>query len=243
METLLRMHRCWLLLILLLGCAKESPTVPVPEPEVFAIGSVLKNPRTLQHNYQALVDATVGRVSRKAYEKYKDDLEGYIDARRSDARGKVFEATAAYEANQLYKKIGDGDRVLTTAAEGDPGHPADNLLWRAGLIIGRYQLKSTRNIDSIVNFLSAPEYIDRYANEIIITHPNTYLEVLRKLQRQIARGALSPRWKLVEEAIKQRRLSNFIFPGHEVPSFHDAEKKAEQVIRRQFESARREYGG
>ena len=243
METLLRMHRCWPLWILLVGCSEESPTVPFAEPEIFAIGSVLENPRTLQYNYEALIDATVGRVSRKAYEKYKDNLEGYIDARRSDARGKVFEATVAYQANQLYKKIGDGDRVLTTAAEGDPSHPADNLLWRAGMIIGRYQLKSTRNSKSIVDFLTAPQYIERYAKEIIITHPNTYLEVLRKLQRQIARGALSPEWKLVDEAIQQRRLSNFIFPGHEVPSFHEAEKKAEQVIRRQFESARREYGG
>lgn len=243
METLLRMLRCWPLWILLVGCSEESPTVPFAEPEIFAIGSVLENPRTLQYNYEALIDATVGRVSRKAYEKYKDNLEGYIDARRSDARGKVFEATVAYQANQLYKKIGDGDRVLTTAAEGDPSHPADNLLWRAGMIIGRYQLKSTRNSKSIVDFLTAPQYIERYAKEIIITHPNTYLEVLRKLQRQIARGALSPEWKLVDEAIQQRRLSNFIFPGHEVPSFHEAEKKAEQVIRRQFESARREYGG
>ena len=243
MKTFLLIRHCWPLWILLLGCSKEKSTVSVAKPEVFAIGSVLENPRTLQYNYQALVDATVGRVSRKAYEKYKHNLEGYIDARRSDARGKVFEATAAYEANQLYKKIGDGDRVLTTAAEGAPSHPADNLLWRAGMIIGRYQLKSTRNSKSIVKFLTAPEYITRYANEIIVTHPNTYLEVLRKLQQQIARGALTPRWKLVEEAIKQKRLSNYIFPGHEVSSFHEAQKKAEQVIRRQFESARREYGG
>ena len=148
-----------------------------------------------------------------------------IDARRSDARGKVFEATAAYEANQLYKKIGDGDRVLTTAAEGDPGHPADNLLWRAGLIIGRYQLKSTRNIDSIVNFLSAPEYIDRYANEIIITHPNTYLEVLRKLQRQIARGALSPRWKLVRKQSNKDGYRTLFFPDMKSPLFMMQRKK------------------
>jgi len=63
-----------------------------------------------------LIDATVGKVSRKAYEKYKDDPEAYVKARRSDARGKVFEATVAHEANERFKLIGRPDRVLTSAA-------------------------------------------------------------------------------------------------------------------------------
>ncbi len=233
------------LLLSLSGCSREDSIAPIsngPPLERFAIGSALQNPNTVNCDYEELIEATVGRVSRKAFEKYKNNIEGYVVARRSDARGKVFEATTAYEANQLYKRINDGDRVLTTAAEGDPSHPADNLLWRSGYIVGRYQLKSTQNTDSIIKFLSDPKYVEKYANEIIITHPNTFHGVLMRLKKAKQRGRLSGRWKYVEDAIEQGRLSNYIFPGHEVPSFDEAQKQADRVIRRQFEAARIEFG-
>ena len=230
------------LLLACMGCS-EKKTIDYEEAsERFTIGSSLKDPRTLKCGYEELVDLTVGSVSKKAFIKYQNDVDGYLRARKSDARGKVFEAKAAYEANLLYKKIRDGDRVLTTAAEGDPSHPADNLLWREGSIIGRYQLKSTKNSDSIVKFVSDPKYTAKYANEIIITHPGTFLEVLLRLEKKKQRGTLAPQWKCVDDAIEKGRLSNYIFPGHEVPSYEDAQKKADEVIRRQFEKARLEYG-
>lgn len=224
------------------SCIDQQPVVYEKKSELFAIGSSLKDPRTLQVGYDELIDLTVGRVSKKAFTKYKNNVAAYVEARRSDARGKVFEAKSAYDANRLYKKIRDGDRVLTTAAEGDPSHPADNLLWRAGYIIGRYQLKSTKNSDSIVKFISDPKYISKYANEIIVTHPGTFLTVLSRLENKKLLGPLSVRWKRVDDAIEEGRLSNYIFPGHEVSSYDEAQKKADEVIRRQFEKARRRYG-
>ena len=230
------------LLLTCSSCIDQQPVGYDTKSELFAIGSSLKDPRTLQCGYEELIDLTVGSVSKKAFTKYKNNVAAYVKARRSDARGKVFEAKTAYDANQLYKKIRDVDRVLTTAAEGDPSHPADNLLWRAGYIIGRYQLKSTKNSDSIIKFISDPKYILKYANEIIITHPGTFLTVLSRLENKKLRGPLSVRWQRVNDAIEDGRLSNYIFPGHEVPSYDDAQKKADEVIRRQFEKARREYG-
>ena len=80
------------------------PCPPLVFQEKPALGfsrqPVLESPKTLQYDYPQLIDATVGKVSRKAYEKYKDDPEAYVKARRSDARGKVFEATVAHEARR-----------------------------------------------------------------------------------------------------------------------------------------------
>jgi hypothetical protein len=80
------MHRLWLVLLLFAGCTRPEPEAPPVEK--FAVGTVLESPKTLQYDYAQLIDATVGKVSRKAYEKYKDDPEAYVKARRSDARGK-----------------------------------------------------------------------------------------------------------------------------------------------------------
>jgi hypothetical protein len=224
------------------------PCPPLVFQEKPALGfsrqPVLESPKTLQYDYPELIDATVGKVSRKAYEKYKDDPEAYVKARRSDARGKVFEATVAHEANERFKLIGRPDRVLTSAAEGDPAHSSDNLLWRDGIIRGRYQLKSTRNTKSIIDFLSEPEYVEKYANEVIVTHPDTFNKIRRELsKRKRLDDSLPPDWQRVDEAFQAGRVSDEIFPGWKVPTYYEAQQKADDVIRSQFERARREYGG
>jgi hypothetical protein len=182
-------------------------------------------------------------MSRKAFEKYKDNPEAYVKARRSDARGKVFEATVAHEANERFKLIGRPDRVLTSAAEGDPAHSSDNLLWKEGVIKLRYQLKSTRNAKSIIEFLSEPEYMEKYANEVIVTHPDTFNQIARELsKRKRLDGSLPPDWQRVDEAFRAGRVSDEIFPKWKVPTYYEAQHKADDVIRSQFERARREYG-
>ena len=236
------MHRLWLVLLLFVGCTRPEPEAPPAEK--FAVGTVLESPKTLQYDYPQLIDATVGKVSRKAYEKYKDDPEAYVKARRSDARGKVFEATVAHQANERFKLIGRPDRVLTSAAEGDPAHSSDNLLWRDGIIRGRYQLKSTRNTKSIIDFLSEPEYVEKYANETIVTHPDTFIKIKWELsKRKRLDDSLPPDWQRVDEAFQAGRVSDEIFPGWKVPTYYEAQQKADDVIRRQFERARREFGG
>jgi cell division protein YceG involved in septum cleavage len=135
------------------------------------------------------------------------------------------------------------ERVLTSAAEGDPAHSSDNLLWREGTIRGRYQLKSTRNTKSIIDFLSEPEYVEKYFNEVIVTHPDTFNKIRRELsKRKRLDDSLPPDWQRVAEAFQAGRVSDEIFPGWKVPTYYEAQQKADDVIRSQFERARREYG-
>jgi len=47
----------------------------------------------------------------------------------------------------------------------------------------------------------------------------------------------------VDEAFQAGRVSDEIFPGWKVLAYYEAQQKADDVIRRQFERARREYGG
>jgi len=44
------------------------------------------------------------------------------------------------------------------------------------------------------------------------------------------------------EAFEAGRVSDEIFPGWKVPTYYEAQQKADDVIRSQFERARLEYG-
>jgi hypothetical protein len=55
--------------------------------------------------------------------------------------------------------------------------------------------------------------------------------------------SLPPDWQRVDEAFQAGRVSDEIFPGWKVPTYYEAQQKADDVIRSQFERARREYGG
>ena len=54
--------------------------------------------------------------------------------------------------------------------------------------------------------------------------------------------SLPPDWQRVDEAFQAGRVSDEIFPGWKVPTYYEAQQKADDVIRRQFERARLEYG-
>lgn len=223
------------------GCRRQEPETF--QKDRFAVGVVLTAPKTLDLDYEKLIDRTVGKVSRQAFKKYQNNFDAYLQSRRSDARGKVFEAVVALEANRRFEDIDRPERILTTAAEGDPAHPADNLLWVNGRIARRYQLKSTRNEKSIIKFLSQPEYVEKYADEIIVTHPDTFNGIERELsKRRRLDPSLPPEWQQVDEAFRQGRVTDEVFPGLKVPTYYEATKKAEEVIRRQFERAKQEYG-
>ena len=94
------------LLLFLVGCgnslAKSEHTAHQTsiQTDRFAVGQKLPQPVTTTLNYETLVDKTAGKVSGKAYRKYQDRFEDYLQARRTGLRGKLFEAAVAYEANQ-----------------------------------------------------------------------------------------------------------------------------------------------
>ena len=86
--------------------------------------------------------------------------------------------------------------------------------------------------------------MEKYANEVIVTHPDTFNQIARELsKRKRLDGSLPPDWQRVDEAFQAGRVSDEIFPGWKVPTYYEAQQKADDVIRRQFERARREYGG
>jgi len=58
----------------------------------------------------------------------------------------------------------------------------------------------------------------------------------------IRQYAFATDWQRVDEAFQAGRVSDEIFPGWKVPTYYEAQQKADDVIRRQFERARREYG-
>ena len=47
----------------------------------------------------------------------------------------------------------------------------------------------------------------------------------------------------MDEAFQAGRVSDEIFPDWKVPTYYEAQQKADDVIRSQFERARPEYGG
>ena len=237
------------LLLFLVGCgnslAKSEHTAHQTsiQTDRFAVGQILPQPVTTTLNYETLVDKTAGKVSGKAYRKYQDRFEDYLQARRTGLRGKLFEAAVAYQANQYLEQAGKPERVLTTAAEGDPAHPADNLLWNNGKITKSFQLKSTRNRKSITQFLTEKEYTTKYDDEIIVVHPETLQDIQETLRRVTLRGkSLSADQQIVEMALKQGRLTDELIPGLKVPTLEEVQREADEVIARQFAQAKQRFG-
>ena len=236
------------MLLLLVGCGTSLAKSEQPANQIssqsdrFAVGQNLSQPVTLSLNYETLIDKTAGKVSGKAYRKYHDRFDDYLQARRTGLRGKLFEAVVAYQANQHLEQSGRSERVLTTAAEGDPSHPADNLLWNNGKITKSFQLKSTRNQKSISQFLTEKEYTTKYDDEIIVVHPETLQDIKTTLRRATLRNkSLSVDQQAVDTAIKHGRLTDELIPGLKVPSLTEVQQEAEQVIARQFAQAKNRF--
>ena len=198
MKTYSKFLLAFLLLILVVPqvSADEPPEAQrddrfVERDDRFAIGSTLSNPRfprlaepdhpkTFNFDYPRLIEVTAGEGELSTYKKHRGDIEGYVEARKSD-RGKVFEAMVAHQATKQYIRI-NFTRVLVVAAElydqEEPeDHPADLLLWDGKKVIKRYQLKSYKNTKDIIAVVTQPKWVKYYENEIIVTHPEKLAEV------------------------------------------------------------------
>ena len=211
----------------------------------FAVGSTLSNPRfprlaepdhpkTFNFDYPRLIEVTAGEGELSTYKKHRGDIEGYVEARKSD-RGKVFEAMVAHQANQQYIR-NPFTRVLVVAAELNDSesedHPADLLLWDGKKVIKRYQLKSYKNAKDIIAVVTQPKLVKYYENEIIVTHPEKLAEVRQQLAEQ--KKPLTPRWEKVEKALKDGRLTDEVKPGLKVPSREEAQKVTDDFLRKMF---------
>ena len=127
--------------------------------DTLSIGSTLNEPQTPTLDYPGLLEVTVDENPALVRGAFKEDVDAYVKSRRS-ARGRVFEALVAYEANQQYERENNPTRILVVAAEladkkdQADNHPADNLLWRDYKIEKRYQLKSYKNASDVTAFVT-----------------------------------------------------------------------------------------
>ena len=242
MKTYSRLLLAFLLLVAISSQVNADSPPEAQRDDLFAVGSTLSNPRlalapapkTFNFDYPRLIEVTAGEGELSTYKKHRGDIEGYVEARKSD-RGKVFEAMVAHQANQQYIR-NPFTRVLVVAAElndSEPeDHPADLLLWDGKKVIKRYQLKSYKNAKDIIAVVTQPKWVKYYENEIIVTHPEKLAEIRQQLAEQ--KKPLSPRWEKVEKALKDGRLTDEVKPGLKVPSREEAQKVTDDFLRKMF---------
>ena len=234
MKTYSRLTLAFLLLILVVSLVGGDEPPEVQRDDRFAVGSAISNPKTLQLDYPKLIEVTAGEGELSTYKKHRGDIEGYVEARKSD-RGKVFEAMVAHQANQQYIRNPPA-RVLVVAAELNDSesedHSADLLLWDGKKVIKRYQLKSYKNAKDIIAVVTQPKLVKYYENEIIVTHPEKLAEVRQQLAKQ--KKPLTARWEKVEKALKDGRLTDEVKSGLKVPGREEAQKVTDDFLRKMF---------
>ena len=207
------------------------------EQSKFAIGSSLLDPNTLKLNDSDLLRKTVRPQKRTKYKLSQGNVEEYLKAHRTD-RGRVFEAMIANAANQRFVSDGKSARMLIVAAElADPDeikkHSADLLLWEDGHIVQRYQLKSYQNSKDVIAILTQPKKVQRYKNEIIVTHPEKLAEIRQQLSAQTK--PLKPRWKKVDRALSEGRLTDEVPSGLKVPSLPTTQRVTDDFLRKEYD--------
>ncbi|MDG2207160.1 MAG: hypothetical protein P8K78_04585 [Pirellulales bacterium] len=217
--------------------------------DTLSIGSTLNDPITPALDYPGLVEVTVDENPALAQGDYKKDIDAYVKSRRS-ARGRVFEALVAYQANQQYERENNSTRVLVVAVEladekdKAEKHPADNLLWRDKKIQKRYQVKSYKNASDATAFVTQPKWMELYKDEIIVIHPEKLAEIRDQLAEQRKKSKpLSPRWQKVAAAIDGGRLTDEVKPGLKVPSLIETQKATDRFLRRIFIRSREVQAG
>lgn len=203
----------------------------------FALGKKIADPVTLRTPPKMLHELTIGRISDKAFNKYAT-FEEFWQASGTGTRGKFFESQSVIQANAKLKKQGSGYRFAVTAVEGDPANAADAvLLDPQGEIVARYQLKSTRNTDDIIGFALDP----KYADTIIVTHPETLAELKERLAREVEKAArrgkpLPPKWQTVQDQLESGKITDSLVDGEPVDSHTATSTNAEKFQRRQWKT-------
>jgi hypothetical protein len=186
----------------------------IAQTPAFEIGSLVRSPRTLKiDDLGTLFRETTGGVSERAILTYKGYFDEYWKASYSGRSGKAFEAFEVYRANRRLLRSGKSERLLITAMEGAPHHAADIVLIdEAGRVTKQFQLKAGAT--------AAMEAIDypKYTRMTIVTHRDSLERIrgdLRKAKLKAAsRGkALSPKWRKIEDALSNGRLTDELISG------------------------------
>jgi hypothetical protein len=178
--------------------------------DAFAIGKTLAKSNTLEiGSLDELIERVAGKIRPASFEKW-GNFNAYWEATKSQRAGKVFEAINAYVENRRLARSGDAMRLLVTAAEGKPAHPADVL--RAlrtdeGFLVGghdqyKFGWKAAKN--------AVAE--SKYAGMTIVTSPDQMQIIEHELQKAeakaIRRGLpLASKWEGVKDAIQEGRLT------------------------------------
>ena len=100
--------------------------------------------QTLRANSMRELVARTAPISPDAFLKYGGDWQSYWAASnlQNQRSGKTLEAVFAWSANEQRAHLNVPDRMLVTAAEGLPTHPADLVdVAPDGSILGEYQVK------------------------------------------------------------------------------------------------------
>ena len=92
MKTYSRLTLTCLLLILVVPQVSADEPPEAQRDDRFAVGSTLSNPRlalapapkTFNFDYPRLIEVTAGEGELSTYKKHKGDIEGYVEARKSD---------------------------------------------------------------------------------------------------------------------------------------------------------------
>ena len=188
--------------------------VAIPTSDPFALGKTLAKPNTLEfQNLDALIAKVAGKPSMDAFEKYEGGFNRYWEVSRSGRAGKVFEAVTAFTENRRLARAGNPNRIVLTAAEGNPGDAADAvLIGPDGTILKRYQLKLSWKIAK--DALFEPKY-----SGMTIVLPSDQMEILthelaKAEYKALRRGLpLETRWQDTKNAIHNGRITATMVSG------------------------------
>ena len=173
-------------------------------------------------------------ISRDAVLKYPNWHE-YLKASnmRNQLAGKTLEAVFARRTNVQRARIGIPDRMLVTAVEGFPAHPADLVDVSAdGTILRKYQVKW--GWWRTVKALQDP----KYKGMGILTRRESFTRIEQELQFAEAKAArrslaLSEEWQVVRNAIDSGRLPGS-WEGKKLPSGEVVEEYDRSLVKKTF---------
>ncbi len=195
----------------------------------FLVGQTITNPKTLQMSSAEIYRKTVGTPRAKAVFESGGDFAKYFSKRGAPSvAGKAFEARATIKLNQFFVKSGIGDRMLITAVEGFPTDVADLIR-----ISGNDEIKELYQLKAGYEAAIKAVRDSRYAGTTIVTHPDTLKQIGSELRKAIlesqAKGkSLAPKWREIDAAIRQNRLTDQI-AGVRMPTNAQSESAGRKI--------------
>ncbi len=219
----------------ILGPSTERDAVISVARHLTAERDVFSRQLTLQAQSMRELVARTAPISRDAILKYHGEWESYWLASnmQNQRAGKTLEAVYAWRMNAQRARLGIPDRILVTAAEGLPTHPADLVdIASDGTILRKYQTKW--GWKSAIKALQDP----RYEGMGILTTRDSFSVIEQELRSAEAKAArrglaLSPEWQGVRDAIESGRLPGS-WAGKQLPMAARVERYSLAHVKRYF---------